>query len=139
MIALDTNVLSALMQRTPDARVVAWADRQPAESLWTTAVTVFEIRFGIDLLPAGRRRNRLGLAFQGALDLDFQGRVLPFDREAAEAAGAFAAVARRRGRVVDFRDVEIAGIVAVQKAALATRNVRHFEGFGLTIIDPWAT
>src|SRR5579885_3853740 len=82
MIVLDTNVLSALMQRETDPAVVAWLDLQPPESVWTTAVTVFEIRFGLDLLAPGRRRRQLEHAFSRALDEDFQGRILPFDRKA---------------------------------------------------------
>jgi hypothetical protein len=59
VIILDTNVVSELMRRTPDPKVVAWVDRQPAESAWTTSITVFEVRFGLALLmPSRRRRQR---------------------------------------------------------------------------------
>jgi hypothetical protein len=89
MIVLDTNVLSGVMRPEPDRIVVAWLDRQPSESLWTTAVTVFEIRFGLELLARGRRRRQLEDAFARAIEEDFQGRVLSFDEEAARAwAGA---------------------------------------------------
>jgi predicted nucleic acid-binding protein len=138
VILLDTNVLSALMQRDPEPAVVAWLDGLPAESVWTTAVTVFEVRFGLELLTAGQRRRRLEEAFAKALEDDFEGRVLPFDHAAATAAGAIAAKQRRAGRPVEIRDVQIAGIALARKAALATRNVRHFEGLGLTLIDPWS-
>ena len=57
MIILDTNVLSGLMRSTPDPLVVRWLDDQPAPSLWTTAVTLFEVRYGLLSLPAGRRRT----------------------------------------------------------------------------------
>lgn len=86
MIVLDTNVVSALMQRAPAPAIVAWLDRQPPASVWTTAVTVFEIRFGLGLLPSGRRRRQLEDAFTRAVGDDFEGRVLPFDEEAARAA-----------------------------------------------------
>lgn len=138
MIVLDTNVISAVMLREPDPTAVAWLDRQPSESLWTTAVTVFEIRFGIELLTPGRRRRQLEEAFTRALDEDFQGRVLPFDQAAAREAASRAAGRRTAGRPVDFRDLEIAGIVSARRATLATRNVRHFHDLGIEIVDPWA-
>lgn len=138
MIVLDTNVLSALMQRDFDAKAVAWLDGLPAESVWTTAITVFEVRFGIELLAAGRRRRRLEEAFVEALAEDFEGRILPFDQAAAEAAGSIAADRRRAGRTVEIRDVQIAGIVTTRKATLATRNLQHFAELGLTLVDPWS-
>ena len=138
MILLDTNVISALMQRRPDPAVVGWIDELPAESVWTTAVTVCEVWYGIELLAAGRRRRQLEEAFAKALDEDFEGRVVPFDRDAARAAAAIAATQRRAGRTIDFRDMEIAGIAMARKATLATRNTRHFEGLGLDLVDPWA-
>ena len=137
MIVLDTNVVSALMRRDPDAIAVSWLDRQPPESVWTTAVTVFEVCFGLELLPPGRRRRRLEEAFARALVEDFEGRVLAFDQVAAREAGAIAAKSRRAGRLVEIRDVQIAGIVAARRATLATRNTRHFDTLGITIVNPW--
>lgn len=138
MILLDTNVLSALMQREPERAVVRWLDAQPPESVWTTSITVFEVRFGLELLATGKRRQRLEKAFSRALDQDFENRVVDFDRPAAEAAGRIAAEHRWAGRTVDMRDVQIAGITAARKATLATRNLRHFEGIGLELVDPWS-
>jgi hypothetical protein len=139
VILLDTNVLSALMQREPEARVVAWLDDQPPESVWTTSITVFEIRLGLQLLITGRRRSRLEEAFTRALDEDFEGRVAVFDRPAAEEAGRIAATRRQAGRPVEVRDVQIAGIAAARRATLVTRNVRHFAGLGIDLVDPWST
>ena len=138
MIVLDTNVLSALMQPEADRAVVAWLDLQPSESVWTTAVTVFEIRFGLELLRPGRRKRQLEDAFSRALDEDFQGRILAFDTEAAEEAASRAAHRRAIGKTIDFRDIEIAGIVSARRATLATRNVRHFADLGIELVDPWA-
>ncbi len=137
MIVLDTNVLSGLMQ-PHDSRVVAWLDQQPPESIWTTAVTIFEIRFGIALLPSGRRQRQLADAFAKVLDEDLQGRILPFDNEAAAEAANLAAERRAIGKPLDFRDIEIAGIVAATRATLATRNVRHFQDLRIELVDPWA-
>lgn len=137
MIVLDTNVLSAVMRREPDAAVIAWLDRQPAESLWITTITVFEIRFGLELLDQGRRRRHLEEAFARALADDFDGRILPFDQAAAQEAGTLAARRRQSGQPVEFRDTQIAGIVTARRATLATRNIRHFQDLSITIVDPW--
>jgi predicted nucleic acid-binding protein len=138
VILLDTNVLSVLMQRQPEPRVVSWLDGQPAESLWTSAVTVFEIRFGLEILATGVRRRKLEEAFAALLAEDFDNRVVDFDQSAAEAAAAIAAAQRRIGRAIDIRDVQIAGIASARKATLATRNIRHFEGLDVPLIDPWS-
>ena len=138
MILLDTNVLSALMRSEPEPRVVAWLDGQPPESIWTTSITVFEVRLGLELLATGRRRRLLEEAFAQALEEDFENRVAVFDRPAAEAAGRIAAQRRRAGRPVEIRDVQIAGIAASRRATLATRNLRHFEGLGVDLVDPWS-
>jgi toxin FitB len=137
LIVLDTNIISGLMLRVPDPVVVAWLDRLPAESVWTTAITVYEVRMGLEILAASRRRSQLEEAFAKALEQDFEGRVLPFDQPAAEAAGRIAAERRRAGRSVEVRDVQIAGITKARKATLATRNVRHFEGCDVTLVNPW--
>ena len=138
MIVLDTNVISALMQREPDPNVVAWLDGLPPESVWTTSITVFEVRLGLEILVAGRRRHQLEEAFAKALEEDLESRVLSFDQAAAQAAGRIAAERRRAGRTVEIRDVQIAGIVNVRKATLATRNTRYFDGCGLLLVDPWS-
>lgn len=137
MILLDTNVLSALMQHEPDQAVVAWLDEQPSESVWTTSITVFEVRMGLELLADGRRRRRLEQEFDRLLDDDMDGRVQLFDRPAADAAGTIAAERQRIGRTVEIRDVQIAGIASARKATLATRNLRHFEDLGIHLVDPW--
>jgi predicted nucleic acid-binding protein len=87
VILLDTNVLSALMQQEADSTVVAWLDAQPAESIWTTSITVFEIRFGLKILPNGRRRRRLEEAFARALAEDFEGRAALATRKTLHSDG----------------------------------------------------
>jgi predicted nucleic acid-binding protein len=137
VIILDTNVLPALMRREPDRRVLDWLDRQAAPSLWLTSVTVFESRLGLALLPAGRRRQALAEAFERMLVEDFEKRVLAFDAAAAVEAAAIAAVRQHAGQVVDIRDTLIAGIAAVRRATIATRNLRHFEGLTTPAVSPW--
>lgn len=139
MIILDTNVLSALMRIAPEAQIVRWLDRQPAESIWITAITLFETRLGLALLPKGRRRQSLELAFDRLLEEDLENRVLDFDSAAATEAAVLAAARQRAGRTVDMRDTQIAGIALARRATLATRNVRHFQDLSVTVIDPWQT
>jgi predicted nucleic acid-binding protein len=118
--------------------VANWLDRQPMESLWITTVTVFEIRYGIEVLETGRRRKRLEDVFERALVEDFQGRIMPVDETAARAAAAIAARRRRKGRMAEFPDAIIAGILVSRRADFVTRNVRHFDDLDIRVIDPWA-
>lgn len=138
MILLDTNVISALMLRNPDPTAVAWVNSQPPESIWTTTITVFEIRFGLERLVPSHRRRFLEETFRKSLAEDLAGRIVPFDERAALAAGRIAAERQRIGRTIEFRDILIAGIGATRKAAIATRNVRHFEGLGIVVVNPWS-
>jgi predicted nucleic acid-binding protein len=138
MIILDTNVLAALMRTVPEVSVVAWLDRQPAESVWITSITLFEARLGLALLPSGRRRQALEAAFARMLKDDLENRVLDFDSAAAIEAASLAATRQKNGRSVDMRDTQIAGIVLTRRATLATRNVRHFGDLNISVVDPWA-
>ncbi len=137
MILLDTNVLSALMRSEPDPVVVRWLDRQPPESIWTTSITIFEVQYGLELLAEGRRRQQLEKAFASVIEDDLENRVAVFDQRAGLACGKLAAENRRAGRPVEIRDVQIAAIARTRKAALATRNLKHFEGTGVELINPW--
>jgi hypothetical protein len=137
MIVLDTNVLSALMRRTPDPEVVSWLDAQPASSIWTTTVTVFEIRFGLQILPAGKRRTALLQTFETLLTDKIEHRVASLDLAAAERAGDLMAARHRAGRPVELRDTLLAGIVLAHRATLATGNTRHFEDLTVPLMNPW--
>ncbi len=138
MILLDTNVVSALMRRDPDAVVVDWLDAQPAESVWTTSITVFEVKTGLHLLTPGRRSRELEHAFDALLTEELDGRIQSFDTAAATAAAQIAAQRQSTGRPVEIRDVQIAGITLARRAQLATRNTRHFTDLGIALIDPWS-
>jgi toxin FitB len=137
MIILDTNVLSALMTESPDARVIAWLDRQARISMWTTSITVLEIRFGLATMADGRRRKSRLIAFRCLIDEKLEHRVAAFDQDAAETAAVLMAARRAAGQSGDLRDSMIAGIVLARRAALATRNVKHFADTEVDVIDPW--
>jgi toxin FitB len=136
MIILDTNVLSALMHQAPDASVVAWLDRQPQTSVWTTSVTLLEVRFGLQIMATGKRRSLLIEAFESVLDRMGQ-RIAPFDAAAAAEAADLMASRQRRGTPGDLRDTMIAGIVLAHRATLATRNLGHFEDLSVSVVNPW--
>lgn len=137
MIILDTNILSELMQQNPDATVISWLDKMPAESIWITSVTLFEARYGLVLLPEGKRRKALIEIFEQVVTEDLDGRVLLFDQAAAERAAELAASRRKAGNPVDMRDTFIAGIALAKKATIATRNTRHFSDLQVDVVNPW--
>ena len=139
MIILDTNILSALMLRVPERVVELWLDRQARMSVWTTSVTVFEIRYGLAAMPAGRRRTEQNTLFERVINEKLEGRVLAFDEPAAEEAAVLMAERRRTGRTGELRDTMIAGIALAQRATLATRNVRHFDDLSVPVVDPWSS
>lgn len=137
MIILDTNVVSELMRQAPDARVIAWLDRQPRTSIWTTSVTILEVRFGLQIMASGRRRSLLVQAFEAMLD-KMGHRIAAFDAAAAVQSAELMASRQREGRLRDLRDTMIAGSVLTQHATLATRNTAHFQDLSVPVIDPWA-
>src|SRR6266496_3657723 len=136
MTILDTNVLSALMRQIPEPEVVAGLDRQPRTSVWTTSITLLEVRFGLQILAAGKRRSTLIHAFEALLEA-IGHRIAPFDAAAAEQAGDLMASRQKKGRPGDLRDTMIAGIVLAHRATLATRNTAHFDDLTLSLINPW--
>src|SRR6266852_4169438 len=138
MIILDTNVLSAMMRPTPDERVVAWLDKQARSSMWITSLTIFEIQFGLQILPPGKKRSLLTKTFESVLSEDIGGRVAPFDTSVAEYCAELMASRHKKGRPMELRDTMIAGIVLACHASLATRNTSHFQDASLPLVDPWS-
>ena len=139
MIVLDTNVISALMRKDPEKPVVRWLDTQPAASVWITAITVMEIRFGLQTMPEGRRHDALLRSLELMLKNMIEGRIASFDAEAGIHAAELMAQRKRVGRSAEVRDTMIAGIVLANRAALATRNTQHFKDLLLTVLNPWET
>jgi toxin FitB len=139
MILLDTNIVSELMRPAPSQTVMSWLAGQPAASLFISAVTEAELRYGVMLLPEGRKRAELVAAIEGMLAEDFAGRILPFDSAAALAFAGIAAGRRQAGRPISQFDAQIAAIAQSRGAELATRNVADFEKCGVDIINPWET
>lgn len=136
MIILDTNVLSAVMRIRPEPPVVKWLNGQPSDSIWITSITVYEVRFGIELLPSGKKRMSLLESFQTFLE-EIDRRIAAFDAAAGEQAANLMARRQKAGRGIDLRDTMIASIAVARRATLATRNVAHFSDAGISIVNPW--
>jgi hypothetical protein len=136
MIILDTNVVSALMKDLPEAEVVTWLDRQPESSVWMNSITILEVEFGLQVMPAGKRRTGLARRFQRILE-EMDWRIAVFDGEAAQQTAILMAARQKKGRVGELRDTMIAGIVLARHASLATRNVAHFSDISAAVVNPW--
>jgi toxin FitB len=136
MIVVDTNVVSELMRSAPSERVLEWLRRQPARDLYTSAVTVAEVLYGIERLPAGRRQVELRSAATDVFGA-FADQVLAFDLAAAREYALVVNHRERLGMPVEGFDAQIAAICRVRGAALATRNVSDFRETGIEVINPW--
>ena len=137
MFLIDTKVISELMRATPAPSVLNWFSTQDPSTLYLSAVTEAELRTGIAILPAGQRREGLKAALDATLAVDFEGRILPFDTDAAKTYAEIAAGRRSSGRPIPDADCQIAAIARAAGMPVATRNTRDFEGCGVDVINPW--
>ena len=137
-VLLDTNVVSELLRPSPNPAVEGWVAGRQAADLHFSAVSEAELRYGVALLPAGRRRDALALAVEAILREDFEDRVLPFDSEAAREYADIATSRRTAGRPVAPADCQIAAIARSRDLTIATRNVRDFADMEIELVDPWA-
>jgi predicted nucleic acid-binding protein len=138
VILLDTNVLSEALKPKPSEVVLRWLSAQDPTATFITAITQAEILYGVEVLPAGRRRARLSSAIQRLFAEEFEGRILPFDEDTARGYSKIVAHRESTGRPISQFDAMIAAIGEYRKAALATRNTADFEGCGIQLINPWA-
>lgn len=136
MILLDTNVISEAMKPVPVDAVRAWLDEQAAETLYLSSVTIAELLYGIDALPAGKRKDRLTEALDGVMEL-FANRILPFDITAARHYADLAVKARTAGKGFPTPDGYIAAIAAARGFTVATRDTTAFDAAGVAVINPW--
>lgn len=138
MILLDTNVISESMRPRPNSGVMQWLNDQVADSVFLSSVTLAELRFGIGVLPGGRRKNQLKTVLSGLLDL-FEERILAFDVEAADRYADIAVKARAAGRGLPTPYGYIAAIAESRGMSVATRDTSPFEAAGVPVINPWQT
>jgi predicted nucleic acid-binding protein len=136
VIVLDTNVISEPLKPRPSLKLVEWLDNQVAETLYITAITRAELRFGVLNLPDSKRKNALAAHIDHVFSL-FEGRTLTFDSAAADQFAVIAAHCEKIGKRVVAPDAYIAACAAAHGFAVATRNVSHFEHTGVRIINPW--
>jgi predicted nucleic acid-binding protein len=137
MILLDTNVVSELMRPVCDPIVERRIDGQEAETLFLSAISLAELRVGIAMMPAGKRRQSLAMLLDEIMLRVLDHRVLAFDAPAAEAYASLMAFARRNGRAIGTVDGQIAAIAQVRGFAVATRDTSPFLAAGVKVINPW--
>lgn len=137
MIIVDTNLVSELLRPAPEPRIEAWFAARKTVDTYMTTISEAELRYGVAVMPEGKRRDVLIRRVEKLLTKIFRGRVLSFDSPAAEVYAVIAAGRRKAGRPIGPLDGQIAAIARVRGAAVATRNVRDFEGCGVEIINPW--
>ncbi len=137
MILLDANVVSEPLRRAPDARVIEWIDAQSLETLFLSAITVAELRAGVVLLPAGKRRSGLQQSLEKQVLPLFAGRVIAFDVACTQAYAALMTKARSRGLGIATADGYIAAIAAAHGLAVASRDTAPFAAAGVAVINPW--
>jgi toxin FitB len=138
VIVLDTNLVSEVARPHPDQGVLDWVDAQDSDKLVITAITAAEIRAGIALLPAGRRKREISKRMESLLTETFAGYVLAFDVDSAVYYAQVLAIRTQTGRPISGLDAQIAAVCLQHDATLATRNTDDFEGIGLQLINPWA-
>lgn len=131
---LDTNVLSELRRKQPNAGVIAWMSKRPTTTLYLSVLTLGEIRKGVDSVLNTERRLALLDWLESDLQNFFSGRILPIDLTVADRWGRIVAAA---GRPVHAIDSLIGATAAQHGLSLVTRNVRDYENLGLDIINPW--
>jgi predicted nucleic acid-binding protein len=136
VIILDTNVASELMKQSPARAVAGWSLSQDARDLFTTSVTLAEIRYGIERLSDGQRKAQLR-AKSADIFFALADKVLPFDARAALRYATLVADRDRAGQPIAGFDAQIAAICRTYNAALATRNLKDFQHTGVDLINPW--
>ncbi len=134
---VDTNVLSEILRRAPDTNVAAWAQRQTKPELFLSVVSIGELRKGVCILPPSARRNDLERSIQDQVPFWFQGRVLPVTQAIAERWGELDSRRQLAGRPLSTPDGLIAATTLEHDLTLVTRNVKDFEGLGITVLNPW--
>ncbi|SOE17914.1 hypothetical protein SAMN05877838_2819 [Hoeflea halophila] len=134
---IDTNVVSEIMRPVPNAKVADWFERTAQMARFITSVTEAELLFGVELMPEGKRRDTFALVIERLIKFDLPQPVLPFESADAPYCAKISALRRRAGRPISIFDAQIAAIALRRGLSIATRNIRDFEGCGVTLINPW--
>ena len=134
-VVLDTDVVSAAIRGDWPLEAQRWFE-EVASLFALTVITLMELRYGVERMPDGRRRDAVERGVEDILLRD-NVEILPFTSSAAVLAGSLRARRDAAGRPLSLADAQIAAICLSREVALATRNVRDFEGLGLELVDPW--
>jgi hypothetical protein len=137
MILLDTNVVSELWRTIPNPTLMQWLDAQPAATQYLCTPVVAELRFGIERLAEGSRKQRLNGAAE-RLFSGYRGRILNFDIAATDQFARISVRRERMGRRLEPMDAMIAAIALTHRMMLVTRDINDFLDIGLDLIDPFA-
>ncbi len=139
MYVLDTNVVSEFIKPRPDPGVMSWLLSMPRDALFLPSVVIAEVYFGVERLPAGKKRDALMDFADAFIAAGGTERILPFTEAEARAYARIGAHRQSIGRPITTVDAQIAATAAVRNLAVVTRNVRHFENCGVDIVNPWET
>jgi predicted nucleic acid-binding protein len=135
---LDTNVLSELYDmENGDQNVNRWVRNQSFDNLFTTALNIAEIQYGIENVPPGRQRTILQHSLNNYILPQFYGHILSFELKAAEVWGSIRAEDRKRGTQRPIMDGLLAAIAIANDLGIVTRNVRDFAGLDIDLLNPW--
>jgi toxin FitB len=134
---VDTNVISEIVRPSPDGHVAAWSQIQPKQSLFLSVVSMGEMHKGLTIMPQGARRTQLMQSIDTLVPAWFQGRILPLTHAIAVRWGVLEGQRQLAGRPLNMPDGQIAATALEHGLTMVTRNVKDFEGLGLTILNPW--
>jgi predicted nucleic acid-binding protein len=131
---VDTNVISELRRRDPDANVRAWFAQRPATELYLSVLTLGEIRKGVEALTDSGRRTVLREWLERELPVFFADRLLPIDAAVAHQWGQLLAKA---GRSLPAIDSLLAATALHHNLVLVTRNLKDVAGLPVKVLNPW--
>jgi len=134
---IDTNVVSEFSKPSPSVEVQKWLQSINSERLFVSAITVGEIRIGIENLPTSKRRTALEIWFEVGLPAWFASNLLSVTPAVADRWGRLTIQAKRKGISVATADGLIAATALEHNLVLATRNGRDFKDIGIPLFDPW--
>jgi predicted nucleic acid-binding protein len=132
---LDTNVISQRVKQTPHPGVLRWMKEMAPHNLFLSAITLTEIRFGIEEMPEGRRRTDLTHWLTVDLQHGFAGRILPVDERVAHEAGRLISIGKRNGATPELADALIAATARIHSLKLASLNTTHFKPLGADLVE----
>jgi toxin FitB len=135
---LDTTVVSEWVKSRPNRGVATWLAQVDEDRVFISVVTLAELRYGIERMPAGSRRKRLDEWLRDELPLRFEGRVLSIDPIVADGWGKVVARSEAAGRPISAMDALIAATAETHDMTLVTRNTSDFEASLRLMINPWA-